>query len=85
MNGESVMGTDKFTQVDQLIIDQIRAGKKTFQALQAPSVMAAAETLRADAPAWRVVDRRLQALRKRGLIEWNARNGWSIVEASTNT
>lgn len=77
------MAQDKFAEIDQLIIEQIRSGKKTFTAIMEPRLRSEAEPFRGDAPTYRVLDRRLQALRKRGLISWSARTGWSVVEVST--
>lgn len=75
----------KFAKLDRLIIEHIQTGKNTFGRLQGGEVLAEAK-LHAKIVdrcgknnAWRVIDRRLQALRKKGLIHFQS-GRWSVVQ-----
>lgn len=74
----------KFETLDTLLVQRIARCPCTFTELQEPETMAAAEPLAlADrfgvmAPTWRVLDRRLQALRKKGRIEF-VKGRWCIA------
>lgn len=75
----------KYSKLDRLIIEHIQAGYNTFGLLQGGKVLAEAKLhakivdSRGDDNAWRVIDRRLQALRKRGLILFQS-GRWSVVQ-----
>lgn len=61
-----------FTQLDAAIVEEIKAGNNTFTLLQQSRAAALAEpfvTPRGDVE--RVIDRRLQALRKKGAIRYS--------------
>lgn len=84
-----------YTKLDTAIIDCITAGggtPLTFTRLSyLPSVRSASEQIEADSnvgkparlhtPAWRIVDRRLQALRKAGRIKYQRKpEGWLLAD-----
>lgn len=74
----------KFTDLDVMIVTRIAHAPCTFTELQEPEINAAAEPfLVADrygvlGPTWRVLDRRLQALRKGGHIAFQ-KGQWHIA------
>jgi len=81
------MSTNQYDQFDKALLAQIRAGRNTVRQLDtdASGMRALADPHRrrdlfgGRVPAVRVIDLRLQALRKRGLIRFN---GKAWVEAS---
>ncbi|MFA7557199.1 MAG: hypothetical protein WCZ20_05300 [Hydrogenophaga sp.] len=71
----------KYAEIDDLILKAIGAGRNTFCALlSGPAVRQAAAAADSQAEDWRVVDRRLQALRKKGAITYIRAAGWSLVK-----
>lgn len=74
----------KFETLDTLLVQRIARCPCTFTELQEPAIMAAAEPIALPdrygvmAPTWRVLDRRLQALRKSGRIEFVKEN-WVVA------
>lgn len=72
----------KFTDLDVMIITRIARAPCTFTELQEPEIsLAAASFVVADrygtlGPTWRVLDRRLQALRKEGHIVYSKGRWW---------
>lgn len=79
------MAAKDYTALDAEILKRISAfGPVTFHVvLNWPSVAKAAEAIPDKAPAWRVVDRRLQALRKAGKIRYARKpEGWTIVKGA---
>ena len=56
----------KYQQIDEKIILSVRSGKRTFTDIW----------LTLDKVGFRVVDRRLQAIRKRGLLKYSRKTGW---------
>ena len=76
----------KYEHIDRLITQQVARGNRTLT--QLIGTPAWTEAVRIDGEcgrqpgADRIMDRRLQALRKRGLIEYS-KGAWRIVELST--
>lgn len=73
----------KFAQIDGAILEAIAGGRDTFTALQTRALMDQAAQLSkpdryGDRPAWRVLDRRLQALRKAGRIQF-VKGRWALT------
>ena len=72
-----------YTALDRAIIAYITAGKATFTGLTA-AVAEHSDALARDdaAPGWRIVDRRLQALRKAGQIRYKRGvfGGWVLAD-----
>ena len=64
-------------EMDTALLRILAGGPKHFDAIRAGMVIAPA-----DEQAWRQIDRRLQALRKRGLIASSRKLGWSLVQAA---
>ena len=84
------MNQKDFTQLDALIVNTIKDGRSTFTAILNQSVCAEAKKLLPPArtPAhppelFRVVDRRLQALRKAGRIAYDHKDGWYVRGGAT--
>lgn len=72
-----------YTELDSAIISRVTEGCVSFAALSG-AVSKHSETLaKTDpAPAWRIVDRRLQALRKAGRIRYQRKpEGWVLGAA----
>lgn len=82
-----------YTKLDELILKALRAGARQFDAIREGEVDAECKRLSADAngalskqaedDAFRHADRRIQALKKAGKIQFakGAGGGWSIVAA----
>lgn len=69
-----------YTELDEAIIARVTEGCVSFSALSA-AVSNCSEALAKNdpAPAWRIVDRRLQALRKAGRIRYQRKpEGWML-------
>ena len=61
--------------LDRRLLLKVAAGPASFEQLAAEI-----DGPHADAPRWRVIDRRLASLRAAGLITYTATIGWSIKE-----
>lgn len=68
----------KFAQLDALIVMSIEHGNAEFHRICGGAVRVEAEQ-HSRTDAWRVVDRRLQALRKKGVIRFD-KKAWSVVQ-----
>lgn len=79
-----------YTKLDAAIVAQIKAGCGSFTAMSAalekaatPIVQNPRDPRACPAPTWRVIDRRLQALRKRGTITYSRADGrWHAANAA---
>jgi hypothetical protein len=70
-----------YTRLDAEIIEQISKGKSNFTGIYIAVSMTVARIIESTGKKsddWRVVDRRLQALRKAGRISYLGRGGWVI-------
>jgi hypothetical protein len=66
----------KYANLDQLIVERIRSGTATFNALEA----ALNVVVKGD---WRLIDRRLQALKKAGVLRFVRGQGggaWEVIK-----
>lgn len=81
----------QYEKLDFLIFEAVKAGASKFDAIFSGAVKAEADRMKDEGiqpcgyngkPAFRYVDTRLQALRKRGLIVHAKGRGWSVKEAS---
>ena len=72
-----------YTELDAAILARLGEGRATFTQLQGGKVQRAADEFGTGLhgmPAWRFIDRRLQALRKAGLITYQRKpEGWSLA------
>lgn len=68
----------KYTEFDADILSSIEQGDSTFSRL-ASLLSTKAKPFALGQPTWRVVDRRLQALRKAGKIRY-AKGVWEVVQ-----
>lgn len=74
----------KYDTLDKLIIEAITAGATAFGDIDTGAAAAEAVRLQREEqptkPAFRHIDARLQALRKKGLIEFSRCGGWKLKE-----
>lgn len=66
-----------YSKLDAAILAQIAGGNCKARGLNSALDDLAREADR-DSEEFRVIDRRLQALRKKGKIEFDTKNGWSL-------
>lgn len=81
---EKRMETLNYQELDKAIIAEIEAGRNSFTQLstrleEAAKPFCTSWRRAAPAPPWRVIDRRLQALRKSGKITYCRPMGWTIA------
>lgn len=71
-----------YDKLDMLIFEAIKAGARTFSAIQTDSVMDECRRLKTEIGTnqhhSRALDVRLQAIKRRGLIEFKRPIGWVI-------
>ncbi|NGR09342.1 hypothetical protein G5B41_17520 [bacterium SGD-2] len=73
--------SSKYKEFDALLLSEIRSGNDTFSAMQTAKVREAAELFSARPyEEFRVIDRRLQALRKAGAITY-AGGRWRVIDS----
>jgi hypothetical protein len=67
--------------LDALIQERIAAGNNTFMLIDGGKVFKEASRLEAEinSAAFRIIDRRLQALRKKGFIKFSTAEKWTVV------
>lgn len=76
-----------YDKIDALIVTAIGGGRKTFSAISSTgpvereALLLSMDSVRARGEGWRVVDRRLQALRRKGRITYSRAEGWRVSEA----
>lgn len=71
----------KYEKLDAEIFSAVSSGASRFADVCTPRVSSdAAEFVTAGRPCWRVVDSRLQALRRAGKIKWSRLSGWEKVQ-----
>ena len=68
-----------YSAIDAAIVKAIRGGCAKFAEIVAKATDEARSFTTPSKWAWRVIDGRLQAIRKRGEIEF-AKDGWRVVE-----
>lgn len=69
----------KYDELDAAIIGAISNGYKQFAGIHVMAGGAAVWLCTGTIPAWRIVARRLQALRKAGKIRYSRLNGWVLA------
>ena len=72
----------KFDAIDAALLDHLATGRRTFTGMQSRAIMALAEAAsRRPGDGFRVVDRRLQALRKAGKVKFvrGSGAGWELT------
>lgn len=65
-----------FSRLDKAIVERIRGGCRTFHALHVALASVIGEASPDESEDWRVLERRLQSLRKKGVIAFNRAAGW---------
>ena len=74
--------SEMFKAIDEAIVAKIGQGRTQFVQLSYNSDLEALAKPLADglhSPAWRVIDRRLQSLRKAGRIAFDRKTGWRVL------
>ena len=71
-----------YKKLDEALIDSIKSGKNLLHRIQSVAVLREANSLALlqRAEGWRIIDRRLQALRKANKIVYSSKTGWTVVE-----
>jgi len=71
-----------YNRLDEALIDNINSGstRLVFVSGGAAGDEAASLAILTGVVGWRIIDRRLQALRKAGRISFRSRDGWTIPE-----
>ncbi len=69
---------NKYAALDAAMLRHIAAGKRTFPELWC-GCSALAKKVRPESDTWRVIDARLQAMRKAKKIAFNSKTGWAIA------
>lgn len=69
-----------YTYLDMLIQESVASGNNTFAKIDTGEVHKQAKLLEQQikSEAFRIIDRRLQALRKKGLIKYSTAEKWTI-------
>lgn len=67
-----------YTEVDAAIVAQVAAGAQKFHKIWTTEVSLLVTEAAPGAETFRVVDRRLQALRKAKKLSWDSKDGWAI-------
>lgn len=73
------MDKKDYTKLDAAILEQLLAGNKKFVGLSVRLEAIATPFASEKAEPWRVIDRRLQALRKTGLVSYSRVEGWAVT------
>jgi len=68
-----------YTLFDNAIVSHVREGKNTFTQLSAGRLCEFADKLAGVSQGWRLIDRRLQALRKAGKLSYDRKAGWTVA------
>lgn len=68
----------KYGFLDDLIVERLQVKPATFAELLSGDIRKECDTLVMADYAFRVLDRRLQALRKKGVIYFNSKEGWML-------
>lgn len=71
-----------YSVMDELILTKIRKGYNMFAKIDGGDVYREAQRLQDETktPAFRVIDKRLQALRKKGVIKYTTKDKWTVTE-----
>ena len=71
-----------YKKLDAALINSIKSGNNLLHRIQSGAVTreAISIALLQSAEGWRIIDRRLQALRKANKIVYSSKTGWIVVE-----
>lgn len=71
-----------YSKLDSMIIEKIKQGSRTFSQIDGGDVYHGAKRLQADTgrSAMRIIDSRLQYLRKKGLIQYTTKEKWQVTK-----
>ena len=76
----------KYAELDAAIIERLKRGPTPFWSIAVGKAGLIADDIQRRtnfaSDGWRIIDTRLQALRKAGKIRADRRNGWTLVEES---
>ena len=70
-----------YKKLDAALIDSIKSGNNLLHIIQSRAVSEEARRVAflQSAESWRIIDRRLQALRKANKIVYSSKTGWTVV------
>lgn len=75
------MSKNDYTELDKAILSKISDGQVTFPGICNAVELQTRPFVSFTSPGWRIVDRRLQALRKAGKIKYQRKpEGWVVCE-----
>ncbi|AGN89479.1 hypothetical protein Eta_0033 [Serratia phage Eta] len=71
-----------YSKLDSMIIEKIKQGSRTFSQIDGGDVYHEAKRLQTDTgrSAMRIIDARLQYLRKKGLIQYTTKEKWQVTK-----
>lgn len=71
-----------YKKLDEALIDSIKSGNNWLHRIQSIAVTRVAISIAIlnGVEGWRIIDRRLQALRKANKIVYSSKTGWTVVE-----
>jgi len=71
-----------YSKLDALIIEKIKSGARTFSQIDGGAVYDEVTRLSAEtgSDSFRYIDRRLQALRKKGVLIYTTQDKWQVVK-----
>ncbi|EMF03318.1 hypothetical protein [Serratia marcescens] len=71
-----------YSKLDSMIIEKIKAGSRTFSQIESGGVYSEANRLHklSGRQAIRIIDGRLQFLRKKGLIQYTTKEKWQVAK-----
>ncbi len=71
-----------YSKLDSMIIEKIKNGSRTFSQIDGGGVYDEAQRLHelSGRKAFRIIDDRLQSLRKKGLIQYTTKEKWQVAK-----
>jgi hypothetical protein len=74
-----------YSKFDAMLVERVRHGANTYSKLCGGALLRLGDELGGSNPregpqGWRVLDRRLQALRKKAVLRYAASTGWTVAE-----
>lgn len=67
-----------FTKLDEMILAHIQGGRRFAHALETIELRQLCRTINPDAAVFRMIDGRLQAMRRAGKIAYDHKTGWAV-------
>ena len=73
-----------FSEVDAAILATIKGGRRFAHNFETLNIRQACAKVSPEKKVFRMIDRRLQAMRKAGQIKYDTKTGWAVVEPITS-